>query len=103
MSGFTSVGSAFGASVVARVSSNGWVWACRALRAGLNPAPAAYCIPFGCRASAIAFASSVSRSLGWRAVARPAKRCKAQCEVKVILPSGLPASRARATLEVLCG
>lgn len=103
MSAFISAGSSFGAGVVARVSSSGWVWACRALRAGLNPAPAAYCVPFGCRASAIAFASSVSRSLGWRAVARPAKRCTSQCEVKVILPSGLPASRARAVLEVLCG
>lgn len=103
MSGFISSGSAFGAGVVSRISNGGWVWACRALRSGLNPAPAAYCVPFGCRASAIAFASNVSRSLGWRAVARPAKRCQSKCEVKVILPSGLPASRARASLEVLCG
>jgi len=102
MSGFISGGSRFGAGVVARVSRGGWVWACRSLRSGLHPAPAAYCVPFACRASAVAFASSVSHSLGWRAVARPARRCASACEVKVLLPAGLPAARARAMLEVLC-
>jgi hypothetical protein len=101
MSGFVSAGSSFGAGVVARASRGGWVWACRSLRAGLRPAPAAYCVPFSCRASALAFAASVSRSLGWRAVARPARRCASACEVKVLLPAGLPAARARAMLELV--
>ena len=98
--GFISGGRSFGAGVVVRVSRSGWVWALRARRRGLAPAPACVFVPFGSWVSAQSWARQCAR-LGWRVWLRPGKRCQAAFEVKVALPSGVSPRVARSLLPPL--
>ena len=95
MSGFVSGG---GGGVVCRPLRSGavWVW-----RAGLSRFgglfPSAVCVPFASPVAASAFAAAVSQR-GFSALARPACRCAAAFEVKIVLPVGVSVARARVHL-----
>ena len=101
MAGFVSGGRAWGGSVVSRVGANGLVWSVRVPSSGRGRVPASLCVPFGSMASASSWARLVAGRLGWRVVARRAKRSVGPFEVKVTLPLGLSASSARLALPVV--
>ena len=109
-SGFVSVESGRGAGVMARASSGGWVWACRALpaSAGWHRAPACLFVPFACHGVAGAFAQAAARS-GWRVWVRSGRSGSAVWSacglavpaftVKVALPVGVTSGVARSQLS----
>ncbi len=100
--GFRSGGRAYGGAVVLRVSRTGWVWAFRAPRQGLEPAPDCLCVPQRTGELAQLWAARVARELGWRAWVRRARRCPGvEWECKVALPPGLSARAARERLPPL--
>lgn len=101
MAGFVSGGRAWGGSVVSRVGADGFVWSVRVPSASRGPVPASLCVPFGCQASAQAWARAVAQGLGWRVVVRPARRSAGPFEVKVLLPWAMSAAQARQALPVV--
>ena len=113
MAGFIGVGRSYGAAVVARLGRDGWVWSQRVGAAGLAPAPAALFVPFAERAQAIAWAQRAARATGWAVVLRSGRRCSCWASgavgpapawaVKVVLPAGWSASRARGVLPLVSG
>jgi hypothetical protein len=105
MAGFASGGKSWGGSVVVRAGQGGWVWALRMARPvpGSLPAPACLFIPAPSFAAAQAMAQAVVQRLGWPSGVRRGKRCASSWEVRVVLPSGLSAGKARAMLAELAG
>ncbi len=105
--GFVSGSQSYGAGVSVRFCTLGFAWAFRASAAGLRPAPACIFVPFSSHAQASAFARSVAVSSGWRVWLRSGSRCSCWAgtssepawAVKVALPAGLSAARARAYLQ----
>ena len=100
MAGFVSGGRSWGGSVVSRVGAGGVAWSVRVPSRGHVGVPASLCVPFVSMASASGWARSVAASLGWRGVVRRAKRSAGPFEVKVSLPLGMSAARARQLLPV---
>jgi hypothetical protein len=113
MPGFLSAGRSYGAGVVARVSRSGWVWSWRAAAPGLAPAPAALFVPFASFGAAVVWSRKVARSTGWRVWVRRGSRCSCWSSgavspvpawaVKVALPAGWSAARARRSLPLVPG
>jgi hypothetical protein len=107
--GFFSVPARHSGRVVVRASSNGLLWAWRAVRKGDRPSPACLFIP--CRNPAHALAvAAVARSLRLRTDTRPGTACAVfrsgplapsapPLAVKIWLPSGIPARSIRADLR----
>lgn len=105
MSGFASGGRSWGGSVVVRQGQGGWIWAQRMARPapGSLPAPACLFVPVSSFAAAQAIAQAVVQRLGWRSGTRRGARCSSPWEIRVILPSGLSAGKARLMLGELAG
>lgn len=105
MVGFASGGRSWGGGVSVRADQGGWVWAQRMARSapGSLPAPACLFVPTSSFAVAQAAAQAVVRALGWPSGVRRGKRCTSSWEVRVVLPSGLSAGKARAMLAELAG
>ena len=113
MAGFVSSGRSFGAGVVSRLGRDGWVWSQRVGASGRAPAPAALFVPFTGRAQAVAWAQRAARATGWRVWVRSGLRCSCwaagslgpapSSAVKVALPSGWSAGRARRALPLVAG
>lgn len=113
MAGFVGVGRSYGAAVVARRGRDGWVWSQRVGAAGLAPAPAALFVPFGSHTQAAAWAQRAARATGWVVVLRTGRRCSCWSAgaigpapawaVKVVLPAGWSAGRARGVLPLVSG
>lgn len=101
MAGFVSGGRAWGGSIISRVGASGSVWSARVPGGGLGQVPASLCIPFGCLPSASSWARQVSARAGWPVVVRQARRSAGPFEVKVLLPLGMPAARARFALPLV--
>jgi hypothetical protein len=98
---FFSGGRAWGGSVVSRIGADGAIWSVRVPAAGQCAVSPCLCVPFGGLDVALPWARQVSTLLGWRVVVRKAKRSCGPFEVKVTLPRGLSAGRARAFLPVV--
>jgi hypothetical protein len=103
MSGFESGGQSWGGGVVVRPGQGGQVWAMRMARAvpGSSSAPACLFVPASSCATAQTSARAVAQLLGWSSGVRRGHRCSSAWEVRVILPSGLSAGRARALLAMV--
>ena len=101
MAGFVSGGRSWGGSVVSRVGAGGVAWSVRVPGRGQGAVPAALCVPFGSMALASAWARAVAAGLGWQVVARRARRSAGPFEVKVSVPVGVSAARARQLLPVV--
>ena len=114
MAGFVSGGRSWGGSVVSRVGAGGvaWsvvsrvgaggvAWSVRVPCRGHGRVPASLCVPFGSMALASVWARAVAAGLGWRVVARRARRSAGPFEVKVSIPVGMPVARVRQLLPVV--
>ena len=101
MAGFVSGGRSWGGSVVSRVGAGGVAWSVRVPCHGHGRVPASLCVPFGSMALASVWARAVAAGLGWRVVARRARRSAGPFEVKVSIPVGMPVARARQLLPAV--
>lgn len=101
MSGFVSGGRAWGGSIVSRSGASGSVWSVRVPGGALGQVPASLCVPFGCLPSAASWARQVSARQSWPVMVRQARRSVGPFEVKVLLPLGMPAARARFALPLV--
>ena len=77
------------------------VWSVRVPSGRRGRVPASLCVPFGSMASASVWARSVAAGLGWPVVVRRARRSPGPFEVKVSLPLGVSAARARQALRAV--